>query len=599
VRTQAHEAEVGAAGDLVTKMTLEGFDTFNDAFRAITRRAGRRFDERDWQGERRDAAERLDAYEKTVIEVADRLERSLGPRAFEQVVWRDAKNRFAALAAERYDIDRAETFFNSLTRKLLNTVGINRDVEFFYLHPKPTPSRAGGPICRCYTNPPDTSSLIREIFRRLPLHASLDNPERDIDLVSQEVDLCLWPIVGRGKHFSIDIVTSLFYRNKTAYVVGRIVTESRVIPFIIPLTHGESGIRADTVLLHEAEAMVLFSFAYSYFFVDLDRYDLLIDFLRSIMPQAALSELYSSLGYDRHGKTEFYRDLHRFVHVSREQFIIAPGLEGAVMIAFTLPNFPFVFKVIKDRPCFLRSAHETPKEITEKEVRDQYAFVSHRDRSGRMVDTQEFENLRFKTKRFSAPLLGEFAQAATRNVAVKDDYVVVRRAYVQRKVVPFPLYLDTEKDPETIRRVLVDFGYFLKDIASSGVFPCDLFNTWNYGVTHWGRVVLYDYDDVLPMERVRFREKPTPRDEQQEIGPEEEWINAAAEDFFVDEIDRYSGIPVPLKGVFKSVHGDLFTLKFWNNLTGRLAAGEIFDVIPYERSKRFSERGSTSPRPPA
>jgi isocitrate dehydrogenase kinase/phosphatase len=261
------------------------------------------------------------------------------------------------------------------------------------------------------------------------------------------------------------------------------------------------------------------------------------------------------------------------------------------MIAFTLPNYGSVFKVIKDSPCFLRSSGATPKAITNEEVRRQYDFVSHRDRAGRLVDTQEFENLRFKTKRFSAELLGEFHQAAAVNVSITNEYVILRHVYVQRKVHPLPLYFAAERDPEGIRHVLLDFGYFLKDIASSGVFPCDLFNTWNYGVTPWGRVVLFDYDDVLPIERITFREKPLPRNEQEETSLEEDWIVATEEDFFMDEIDRYSGIPRPLKGVFKSVHGDLYTLRFWERLTDELRRGEVFDVIPYDRARRFRDRG--------
>jgi isocitrate dehydrogenase kinase/phosphatase len=93
----------------------------------------------------------------------------------------------------------------------------------------------------------------------------------------------------------------------------------------------------------------------------------------------------------------------------------------------------------------------------------------------------------------------------------------------------------------------------------------------------------------LPIERITFREKPQPRDEQQETEPEENWILATEDDFFMDEIERYSGIPAPLKGVFKAVHGDLYTLAFWQNLTARLRQGEIFDVIPYDRAKRFRE----------
>ncbi|HTO92886.1 MAG TPA: bifunctional isocitrate dehydrogenase kinase/phosphatase [Bacteroidota bacterium] len=576
-------------------LVLEAFIAHNAAFTEITRRAQKRFLDRDWAAGQRDAVERLDAYDRALDQVEELLTRELGQAAREQPLWSAAKACFAGLMKGRYDTDRAETFYNSVTRRMLLTVGINRDVEFFYLHTRPASAPSGEPAYRTYPRVPDTASLIRTILLEAPLGAHLEDPARDAALVAQEIDLCMWPITGTGGAYAIEVATPLFYRNKEAYVVGRIVAGDRTIPMIIPLAHGESGVRAETVLLHEAEAIILFSFAYSYFFVDVDRYDALIAFLRSIMPRAELAELTTSLGYNRHGKTEFYRDLHRFVHVSRERFIVAPGLEGAVMIAFTLPNFGFVFKVIKDRACFLRSQAGTPKLISRESVRAQYAFVSHRDRAGRMVDTQEFENLRFRRKRFSAALLEEFDAAARGSVAIADEYVILRHLYVQRKVTPLPLYFDGEKDPEALRAVLVDFGYFLKDIAASGVFPGDLFNTWNYGVTHWGRVVLYDYDDVLPMERVRFREKPAAEEDGRENEPDEDRFSAGDEDFFIDEIEQYSGVPGPLKGILKSVHGDLYTLEFWRELTARLRRGEIVDVLPYDRTKQFRNRMLPSP----
>ena len=574
-------------GELTARLVLEAFDSFNAAFQTITRRAKERFEKRDWAGGLRDSAERLDAYENALYQAVVRLEQALGPLAHEQAIWIEAKPLFASLVGSRFDLDRAETFFNSITRKMLKTVGIKREVEFFYLHPKAPESHAGDRVYRRYSHEHDTESLLKTIFEDFPFTSGYESKDRDAELIAQEIDLHLWPIVGTGREYSIDVVKSVFFRNKEAYLIGRINVDDRRIPLIIPLANGHGGVYAEAVLLNESEASIAFSFAYSYFFIDIESYDAVIAFLHSIIPHAELAELYSSLGYNRHGKTEFYRNLHRFVHVSKEQFVIAPGREGAVMIVFTLPNFEFVFKVIKDRPCFLRSNYETPKVITQDKVRFQYSFVSHRDRAGRLVDTQEFENLRFKRKRFSSALLDEFARAGTSNIRVTDDYVVIHHVYVQRKVLPLPLFFQSERDPEAIRRVLIDFGYFLKDLAASGVFPCDLFNIWNYGVTHWGRVVLFDYDDVLPIERVRFREKPEPRNEVEETEPEEDWLFATEEDFFMDEIERFSGIPLPLKGVFKSVHGDLFSISFWQELTERLGRGEVFDVIPYDRTKRF------------
>jgi isocitrate dehydrogenase kinase/phosphatase len=580
------------SADLAAKLTLDAFDSFSRQFQTITLRAERRFEEKDWAGGLRDASERLDLYEAVLDRLAEQLVRALGASATEEALWAVARPRFAPLVSDRYDIDRAETFFNSATRKMLHTIGINRNVEFFFLHPKTPPSDQNPNLYRSYSND-DTAHLVEAILADFPFRVGFGRLERDAQLVAHEIDLFLWPRLRGGRSFRIDVVRNLFYRNKEAYIVGRIVVEEKPYPLVIPLVNGESGVYADAVLLQQSEVSILFSFAYSYFFVDIERYDALIVFLQSILPGADLAELYTVLGYNRHGKTEFYRGLHRYVHVSREQFVIAPGKEGAVMIAFTLPNYGSVFKVIKDRPCFLRSPHDTPKTLTNEQVRRQYDFVSHRDRAGRMVDTQEFENLRFKRKRFSDLLVKEFAEAATRAVGISDEYIVLRHVYVQRKVVPLPIFFHSEMNPEGIRHVLLDFGYFLKDIAASGVFPSDLFNIWNYGVTPWGRVVLFDYDDVVPIERVTFREKPLPRAEFEETEAEEDWIVASEEDFFVDEIDRFSGIPEPLKGVFKSVHGDLYTLRFWQELAERLSRGELFDVVPYERGKRFRGGGPT------
>lgn len=577
--------------DLAARLTLEAFDVFDATFRSITRRAQQRFEQKDWTGGQHDNAERLDSYDDALDQVTVRLDGALGPLARNQSLWKAAKTSFASLLAARFDIDRAETFFNSVTRRMLRTLGVNREVEFFALHKKSALAHTEDAAFRSYTQSGDTALIIRRLFEDLPLRTPYEDLERDILLVSQEIDLHLWPIVGTDQSYRIDAARAIFYRNKEAYIIARIVADSRVLPLIIPLSNRDSGIRTETVLLHAVDASIVFSFAYSYFFVDVERYDALIEFLHSILPDAEEGELYTALGYNRHGKTEFYRELHRFVHVSKEQFVIAPGQEGAVMIVFTLPNFGFVFKVIKDRPCFLRSMNQTPKVISKEKVRFQYAFVSHRDRAGRIVDTQEFENLRFKKKRFSAAILREFDLAARSGVSISEGYVIIQHLYVQRKVVPLPIYFKTEKSPESLRKVLIDFGFFLKDLAASGLFPCDLFNTWNYGVTQWGRVVLYDYDDVAPINRVRFREKPVPRDESEETEAEEDRIFATEEDFFMDEMERFAGIPGPLKGLFKSVHSDLYALDFWNTLTERAERGEVFDVIPYDRKKRFSYRG--------
>jgi isocitrate dehydrogenase kinase/phosphatase len=573
--------------DKVAILITRVFDSYLVEFLIITKRAKTTFEEKDWRGGKRDAAERLSVYEKVLSQVAVQIEGILGRDVVDRQTWVAIKHAYAGLIAGRQNEDIAETFFNSVTRKLLKTVGIDRDVEFFHLETRPRATDLGPPLYTVFERTSSTKDLIRTIIAEHQFNAHYEDLDRDIEFVANEVDLMLWPFIRNGHRPSMEILTPCFYRNKVAYIVGRILLGSRMLPMIIPLCNDETGIHLDSVLMDDADANNIFGFAYSYFHVEVQVPSDLVAFLHTILPKKPVADLYNALGFNRHGKTVFYRDLHRFVHVSRKQFVPAPGREGAVMTVFTLPNYRYVFKVIKDRPCFLRSGSTTDKTIDKEEVKQRYRFVTHRDRVGRLVDTQEFENVRFKAKRYSDLVLHEFEVAARNAVARQGDYVVISHLYLQRKVTPLPIYFQEENDSEALRQVVIDFGYFIKDLAATGLFPADLFNTWNYGVTEGNRVVLYDYDDVIPLENAAFKRKPGARDEYEEMNPEEDWIVAEPTDFFVDEIDSFVGIPSALRGLFNSEHKDLFTMAFWESIKARVAQGDIIDIIAYHREKRF------------
>jgi isocitrate dehydrogenase kinase/phosphatase len=574
----------------VGALILSAYEQYAAQFLSITHRAGKRFETRDWSGRQSDAAERLDIYEVSLDRVAGQLRKLLGDAASESTNWKRFKSQFARLTHRRSDADLAETYFNSVTRKLLWTVGIDREIEFFHRDDRPISAAPDLEVIRSYPYDYDTTRVIRSVLCDLQFSVPFTDLDRDASLVANEIDLLVWPLTRYQSIRAIEIVTSPFYRNKVAYIVGRILAEDHVIPLVLPLYNSPKGIYVDTVLLTEADVSRVFSFAFSYFQVALTRPDMVMRFLRTILPNKPAAELYISLGLSKHGKTVLYRDLHRYVHVSKEKFQVAPGKEGAVMIAFTLPDYDFVLKIIKDHPCFLRTPDVTPKRNTRDEIKAQYDFVCRRDRVGRLVDTQEFENLRFKRKRFSAVLLRDFELAAKEIVTFEGPYIVIRHLYIQRRVLPLPMYLLSESDPEALRKVIIDFGYFLKDLASVGIFPYDLFNIWNYGVTRRGRVVLFDYDDVQPLERAHFRNKPLPRGEVEEMQLEEDRITVTTDEFFLEEADQFSGIPRPLKGIFKAVHADLYTVRFWKDMKRRVRRGEQFDITPYDRSRKFDRQ---------
>jgi isocitrate dehydrogenase kinase/phosphatase len=572
---------------IVAKIILGGFKKYLSEFRLLTRRSKIRFEKKEWQDIRKDAVERLNLYEKILTEISSRINDFLISKENDTSTWISIKGQYADLIKNYCNRNIAETFFNSHTRKRFGFVGINRDLEFFHLKALEQKEPCGPLVFSTYHPQKSVKELIGRIIDEHRFDAEYENLSRDLEFAANELNLFLWPIIRNEKSYSIDVLISTFYRNKVAYIIGRIVIDSRIIPLIIPLYNGKNGIYIDSVLVDEADANNIFGFAYSYFNVDIDLPNQLIDFLSSILPQKPISDLYNSIGFNKHGKTEFYRDLHRFVHISKEKFEYAPGREGAVMLVFTLPNYNHVFKVIKDKPCFVRSSEMTNKTINKDQVMERYAFVCKRDRVGRLVDTQEFENLRFRIKRFSDELLTDCKKIATDAVIINNDYVVINHLYLQRKVIPLPIYFNKESNINLIRQVIIDFGYFIKDLAATGLFPADLFNTWNYGVSEGNRVVLYDYDDIIPLENSNFKLKPVPKNEYEEHSLEEDWIIADQNDFFLDEVDRYIGIPEPLKGIFNSVHSDLFTVKFWNNIKSKVMSGEVIDIIPYARTKRF------------
>ena len=202
-------------------------------------------------------------------------------------------------------------------------------------------------------------------------------------------------------NFQVQVLSSLFYRNKGAYVVGKIVNGFGELPFALPILHGDDGLLAiDTALIGEDDLLLLFSFARAYFMVDMGVPSATVQFLRTLMPRKTRSELYSQVGLQKHGKALFYRDLLTHLRHSSDKFRIAPGIKGMVMLVFDLPSFPVVFKIIKD-------FFPPQKDTTREQVMAKYLLVKQHDRVGRMADTLEFSNVALPRNRFDDELIAE------------------------------------------------------------------------------------------------------------------------------------------------------------------------------------------------
>lgn len=551
------------------------FERYLAGFHEITRRAGRRFGRAEWHEAQADVQERLEVYNKCVSQAAAAIQPALDRLPEPRALWIEVKARFAS-RANGLNFELARTFFNSVTRRIFATVGVDARTEFTSLdlaihdwEPDPT-------ILHCHRGGSLRSLLSRALADfgdRLSFEALTD----DVDLAAARAEQRVRETFGDARVESIEFLRSIFYRNKAAYLMGRMKVGERGLPLIVSFESSPAGARIDAVLTREAEASILFSFTRSYFHVDAECPRQLIVFLKAIMPLKPVSDLYTALGFNKHGKTELYRSLQRHLGRERDRFELARGDRGMVMLVFTLPSYDRVFKIIRDR-------FEYPKNVTADEVMERYRLVHRLDRVGRLVEAQTFRQLEFDVDRFDEALLTELRAEAGKVVTQRADRLVFTHLYSERKVQPLNLFL-REANEEQARRAVLDYGAAIKELAAANIFPGD-FLLKNFGVTRHGRVVFYDYDELCLLSDCRFRRMPQAQSPEQEMASEP-WFSVAPNDVFPEEFPRFLGLDGPLLRLFESRHGDLFQPEFWTGLQELHRAGVLLSFYPYPQSERL------------
>jgi isocitrate dehydrogenase kinase/phosphatase len=559
------------------------YQSYERGFEEITRRARGRFERRDWSGAQADATERLALYKAHVDAAVADVHDILEDAVMERTVWAAMRAEHASHIQGQPDIELTETFFNSVTRRVFSTVGVDPAIEYLDRLATIEPNLSVGDMAKRYVVTSVDSSFVRQLLLELPWTVPYAQLERDSMLVADLMDARIRAFVPERIPVTIDILRSVFYRNKGAYVVGRILAGTVVIPLVLPLLHAERGIVVDAVLMTADEASVVFGFSWTYFRVDSPNPGALVNFLSSIMPMKPVNELYISIGYNKHGKTELYRSLMRHLEEPQARFAFAEGDEGMVMAVFTLPSFNVVFKIIKDR-------FGAPKNATRRLVMDKYHFVFVRDRVGRLADAQEFEHLEFPLRCFPAELLTYLLSVAGASVRVEGDRVVVRHLYTERRVTPLNLYL-RDAGTEQAEYAVVEYGNAIKDLAAADIFTGDMLLK-NFGVTRNGRVICYDYDELCLLSECRFRRIPPAMSEEDELAAEP-WFHVGEQDVFPEEFGSFLVPPGHLREAFLATHRDLLDLDFWLRVQRRLAAGEIVDVFPYRREARLQRNEPT------
>jgi isocitrate dehydrogenase kinase/phosphatase len=581
----------------IAQAMMDGFNRHYQLFRQESAKAKQRFENQDWHGQQRAQRERIEFYDLRVKECSARLESEFEAAQQPPDIWQQVKLHYIGLLVDHFQPELAETFFNSVTTKILDRSYFQN--EFIFVRPAVSTEYIESdeldalPTYQAwYPNADNLADTIVLVIKHFNLTCPFADMQRDAGDILRNVRKRLAHSKLRA-NFQIQVLNSLFYRNKAAYIVGKVINGFNEIPFALPILHNSKGeLVIDAALFGEDDFLMLFSFARAYFLVDMDIPSAYVQFLRSLMPRKPRAEIYNALGLAKQGKTLFYRDLLYHQRHSTDKFRIAPGIKGMVMLVFDQPSFPFVFKVIKD-------FYPPQKDTTREQIQGKYLLVKQHDRVGRMADTLEYSNVAFPRERFEDELIEEIQKFAPSQIEINTrpdngrQEVVIKHAYIERRMIPLNIYLQESfdvglQDPRAkaqMERAVIEYGNAIKDLVAANIFPGDML--WkNFGITRHGKVVFYDYDEIEYITDCNFRKVPQPRNEEDEMSGEI-WYHVGPHDVFPETFGPFLLGNPAVREVFMKHHADLLDAGFWQGHKEKIHQGHVHDVFPYEADKRF------------
>jgi isocitrate dehydrogenase kinase/phosphatase len=555
-----------------SQIIYDGFIRYNNYFHRMTRRARKRFEQRDWKGHQQDIVDRIDLYEKSVRRIVLALRQTLGERVKEEDLWHDIRSYFGDRLNEVPDNDFIKTFFNSTTRRIFGTEGIDAGIEFVSSGPSYDLRLIMSLNIRRY---PYWLSL-QKIFETILNDFSFRVPYDDLDTNAKRVakDIASYSKIhfeDDAEYLRFEFIDTLFYQAARAYLVGKMIMKDSEVPIVIAFKNEHGGISVDAVFLDTKEISLIFGYTRSYYFADPNSVIGAVHFLKSMLPNKPIDELYTVLGRLRQGKTERHRTFTGHLNNTKDKFVHADGDTGLVMIVFTLPSYNLVFKIIRDKFGY-------PKTVSRKQVIGKYKLVSKHDRAGRLIDTQEFLNLKLPVNRFSKELLNELLDGATESVRREEKDLILKHVYIERRVRPLNLYINECSYEEAVSAV-IDYGQAIKDLAKTNIFCGDLLLK-NFGVTQHSRVIFYDYDEVALVTECNFRDIPEASDFEDEMLADT-WYYVGEHDIFPEELIKFLSMNNQLKSEFMKYHQDLLTSEYWREVQRQHIMGEVSLVVPY------------------
>ncbi len=566
---------------LTAQWILREFNAYYVESRGIPAIAKAAFEDRDPGRSFALSRRRLSIYSESVRTLGLRVVAAFPELGENEALWRAVEDGYLPLIAGRYEADLAFAYIHSVRRTIYQDEW--RPVAYAFGE---TAGAAAGPVPEVTRRFSGGARLAPETAAEILVLPGFERPYRDLAedafMVAERVDEDLGLRgAGAGAIAAIEMIDAGFYRNRGAYLVGRIDLEAGAArPFVIALLNDDDGIYVDAVLTSVADSHNIFSSTLANFHVTDGHYHELSAFLDAIMPSRPLGLHYSTIGFNHVGKVAVMDELQRELQAHGEVFETAVGSPGTVAIGFSAPSSAYTLKVIRDRPT---AGYKWGDFGGVESVLDKYRRVHEINRTGSMLDNIIYYNLRLDRDWFDPAVLAELLDEAAGSVSLVGGSVVFRHLIVQPKMIPLPVFLETAS-PAAAETAVVNLGHCLKNNAAANIFNKDL-DGRNYGVSRFLKVYLFDYDALEPFTEVKIRTNLDRVDGEEDVP---DWFFEDGVIFLPEELQL--GLRIADRDLvrrFREVHGDLLAPDYWEAVQRDLQGGKVPGITVYPEARRL------------
>src|SRR5699024_9152467 len=252
----------------IAETMMRGFNKHYRIFRSFSARAKEAFEAQDWQYIQRLVADRIQIYDQRVAETIIELRENFAEVIPNEETWRFAKTAYIALLVDHHQPELAETFFNSVSTKLLDKAYYRN--QFIFVKPAAATEYIDSDRGTFKSFYPQSSQLhccFSQAIDFFDWQVPFAHKESDVNKIND----ALLNHLGNNYllnelNLHVQVLQSPFFRNKCAYIMGQIINGHARHPFAIAIMHNAEGqLIVDAVLFDPQHISVLFSFARAYF----------------------------------------------------------------------------------------------------------------------------------------------------------------------------------------------------------------------------------------------------------------------------------------------------------------------------------------------